>query len=138
MTKLDAPNCKVRVPLPLSTYVPFRGNKIIKVQVRPHINVLYNKIYHIGLDYFVLSLCYIRNRKKRNQKVSNWTLLKKKLQNTWCDIHLYLPSPTYVYLSIGISRFSLHWLFILIYQNQFMFCSCWFCFWHNVTKEHFM
>ena len=104
MTKLDAPNCKVRVPLPLSTYVPFRGNKIIKVQVRPHINVLYNKIYHIGLDYFVLYLCYTRSRKKRNQKVSNWTLLKKKLQNSWCVIHLYSTSPTHVYLSVGISR----------------------------------
>lgn len=104
MTKLDAPNCKVRVPLPLSTYVPFRGNKIIKVQVRPHINVLYNKIYHIGLDYFVLYLCYTRSRKKRNQKVSNWTLLKKKLQHTRCVIHLYLISPTHVYLSVGISR----------------------------------
>ena len=68
MTKLDAPNCKVRVPLPLSTHVPFRGNKIIKVQVRPHINVLYNKIYHIGLDYFVLYLCYTRSRKKEIRK----------------------------------------------------------------------
>ena len=104
MTKLDAPNCKVRVPLPLSTHVPFRGNKIIKVQVRPHINVLYNKMYHIGLDNFVLYLRYTRSRKKRNQKVSNWTLLKQKLQNTWCVIHLYSTSPTHVYLSVGISR----------------------------------
>ena len=104
MTKLDAPNCKVRVPLPLSTYVPFRGNKIIKVQVRPHINVLYNKMYHIGLDNFVLYLRYTRSRTKRNQKVSNWTLLKKKLQNSWCVIHLYSTSPTHVYLSVGISR----------------------------------
>ena len=104
MTKLDAPNCKVRVPLPLSTHVPFRGNKIIKVQVRPHINVLYNKMYHIGLDNFVLYLRYTRSRKKRNQKVSNWTLLKKKLQNTCCVIHLYSISPAHVYLSVGISR----------------------------------
>ena len=79
MTKLDAPNCKVRVPLPLSTHVPFRGNKIIKVQVRPHINVLYNKIYHIGLDYFVLYLCYTRSRKKKKSESFELDSFKKEI-----------------------------------------------------------
>ena len=107
MTKLDAPNCKVRVPLPLSTYVPFRGNKIIKVQVRPHINVLYNKIYHIGLDYFVLSLCYIRNRKK----------IRKLQIGLFWKRNYKIPGVSYIYI------YPLQHMFILVLGSPGFHCT---------------